>query len=328
MNFWRSTIAYMKKGNNIIVITGQTATGKTKLGLSLAKKLGGDIISADSRQAYRYLDVISGKDIEDSNFVEVKKQGIYTLGYYTIQGVRVWLYDMCTPKDYLSAYDWAVAARSIITRLQTEKRVPIIVGGSFHYIRTLLYGLSTTTEPDKDLRASLMHESASQLQQRLKELDEHAFNLLNQSDRWNPRRLIRRIEASVGTGGGTRFPGLIDAGTYSFTLIGVLYSDTEELHRRIDERVQARLDAGAVEEVTLLMHMGFRQEHYGMLKTIGYQQLMAYLKGALRLEEAIGQWKIKEYQYAKRQKTFITHDPGFVLTSPDKVTLDWVLNMV
>ncbi|MCR4326786.1 MAG: tRNA (adenosine(37)-N6)-dimethylallyltransferase MiaA [Candidatus Roizmanbacteria bacterium] len=318
----------MKNNNTIVVITGQTATGKTKLGLSLAKKMNGDIVSADSRQAYRYLDVISGKDIEDSNFVEVQKQGIYTLGYYTIQGVRVWLYDMCTPKDYLSAYDWAVAARSIITKMHKEKRVPIIVGGSFHYIRTLLYGLTATAEPDKELRMSLMHESASQLQQRLKELDEAALNALNQSDRWNPRRLIRRIEAAAATGGGAPFPGLIDAGIYRFICIGVLYGDTDELHQHIDERVQARLDQGALDEVNLLMHMGYRPEHYGMLKTIGYQQLMAYNKGALTLEEAIAQWKIKEYQYAKKQKTFITHDPSFVLTSPDKATLDWVMNMV
>ncbi|PJE63437.1 tRNA (adenosine(37)-N6)-dimethylallyltransferase MiaA [Candidatus Roizmanbacteria bacterium CG10_big_fil_rev_8_21_14_0_10_45_7] len=318
----------MKNSNTIVVITGQTATGKTKLGLSLAKEINGDIISADSRQAYRYLDVISGKDIEDSNFVEVKKQGIYSIGYYTIQGVRVWLYDMCTPKDYLSAYDWAVAARSIITQLHQEKRTPIIVGGAFHYIRTLLYGLTAIAEPDKELRTSLMHESASQLQQRLKELDETALNALNQSDRWNPRRLIRRIEAAAATGGGASFPGLIDTGIHTFTCIGLLYSDTDELEQHINERVQARLDGGALEEVDLLIHMGYRPEHYGMLKTIGYQQLMAYSKGTLTLEAAISQWKVKEYQYAKRQKTFITHDPSFILTSPDTATLDWVMNVV
>jgi len=279
---------------NLIVITGQTATGKTKLALELAKKIppagGGELINFDSRQIYKYLDIITGKDIAKN---------------------KIWLYDIVSPDQYFSSFDFVKLVTPIIADIKKRGKTPILVGGTYLYLKHLLYGIDDdNSPPDFKLRDRLNNKSVKELQNILTKLDVQSINRLNNSDLNNPRRLIRKIEIASNRKGTLLIGSVLkrtDPGIVPEIFIGLKYKDKGKLRQAIEKRVEGRLKNGAIEEVKKLLKMGYTENDPG-LKTIGYQQIIKYLDKELTKEKAIEDWINKEVQYAKRQYTFMKKD--------------------
>lgn len=278
----------------MIIITGQTATGKTKLALEFAQKYNGELINFDSRQIYKYLDIITGKDKE-----------LLTMKQWN--NVTIWLYDIVDPNQYFSSFDFVKQVTPIIEDIKKRGKTPILVGGTYLYLKHLLYGIDDNNSPPNfKLREKLNSKSVKELQDILKKLSLQSFNRLNNSDVNNPRRLIRKIE--IASSKGTLFirTDLIRTDLPK-TFIGLRYKDKSKLRQVIEKRVEERLENGAIDEVKKILKMGYKQNDSG-LKTIGYQQIIKYLKGELTKEKAVEEWINKEVQYAKRQVTFMKKD--------------------
>ena len=274
----------------LFVITGQTASGKTKLALKLKKQENGVLINCDSRQIYKHLDIITGKDIKD-----------------------ILLYDIVDPKYYFSSFDYAQTAIQQIKKVINDNKTPIIVGGTYLYIKHLLYNIETENiKPDWKLRKELNKYLLKDLQNKLKEINIKLFNNLNQSDRNNPRRLIRKIEIAKYE----KAIKLNKEGSFTYKpffknikieFIGLRFKKKQDLVSAIEKRVEKRLKQGAIKEVKELLNKGYSNKDPG-IQTIGYKQIIEYLKGNISKTNAIEQWILKEIQYAKRQYTFMKKD--------------------
>lgn len=299
----------------MIVITGQTATGKTNLALKLAAEKDGELINFDSRQVYKDLDIITGKDVpKNSNFILHGSKSGYNVGYHLLpyadkHKIKLWLYDIVNPDRYFSSYDFSTVAKDLIADIKGRKKLPILVGGSYFYLKHLLYGFGFEAPPDFNLREELNKESVAELQNILKKLGFDPIDKMNHSDRHNPRRLIRRIEILIGARNSKISPSQSQKtlSELSPTIIGLRYKNKENLIDAIKKRVRNRLDLGAIDEVNQLLKRGYKKTDPGM-KTIGYKQLMNFLEGSVTEEQAIKEWITAEVQYAKRQYTFMKKD--------------------
>ncbi|PJE62712.1 hypothetical protein COU88_03530 [Candidatus Roizmanbacteria bacterium CG10_big_fil_rev_8_21_14_0_10_39_6] len=308
----------------LLIITGQTATGKTKSALSLANTIGGEIVSADSRQSYTYLDIISGKDIAEDNFKQVTRVGNFTIGYYTVQNIRIWLYDVVDPKQYFSSYDWNMCAQKVLSILRKRKKIPIIVGGSYFYIKALIDGLTSTSAPNWQLRGELETMSVYDLQKKLHETQPAIYANMNSSDTYNKRRLIRKLEQTAITDQRTIVQPLKG---YRTQWVGLMHSTTNALQKAIEVRVDERMKQGALDEMSLLMNMGYTMSDPGM-QSIGYQQLASHISTDLSLNSALERWIMKERQYAKRQKTAMLKDTRVHIFSPQEMNHDALVGML
>jgi tRNA dimethylallyltransferase len=290
----------------MIIVTGQTATGKTKLALELAEKYNGELINFDSRQIYKYLNIITGKDLPKNSEA---KDGFYLIpNPYSRQPIKLWLYDVATPDQYFSSFDFVKLVTPIIEDIKKRGKTPILVGGTYLYLKNLLYGFDdNNVQPNFELRKKLDTKSVKELQDILKKLSLESFNRLNHSDVNNPRRLIRRIE--ITSTNSDQFQR-ISTNLNQFhvnSFIGLKYQDKSKLRQVIEKRVGERLENGAIDEVKNILKMGYKSTDPG-LKTIGYQQIIKYLNKELTKEKAIEDWINKEVQYAKRQLTFMKKD--------------------
>lgn len=337
------TVNLMNKKSKIIIITGQTSTGKTALALEYARKHDGEIINCDSRQIYKYLDIITGKDVEKvlkkQNFIVQKnREQKFDIGYYTLQTknyklpTKIWLYDIVKPDQYFSSFDYQQCALWVIRKILFEGRTPIIVGGTYLYIKHLLYEIETEhIAPDWKLRKELAGQSIQELQTTLKLLNPKMFQFLNNSEKNNPQRLIRRIEIIkyklsnqhiqppelnlLSKQSETekkiilplKLPLKLDIKNFEIDIIGLKFKNKEGLIKAIETRVEKRLKDGAVYEVKELLKKGYAENNPG-LKTIGYQQLLFHLRGGIDFNTAVQTWITKEVQYAKRQYTFMKKD--------------------
>ncbi len=208
--------------NKLLIICGPTATGKTALAASLAKELDGELVSADSRQVYRGMDITTGKDRPDA---------------------PIWLYDVVDPDEDFSVSHWVTLARDAIENIQSRNKLPIIVGGTGLYINALLYPMTTIDiPPDERLREKLKTLSVAELQQLT------TRGIMNDSDWQNPRRLIRKIEISESHVKHT------ESRAYDAYIIG-LTASMEELHKRIDMRMKKRLSQGMEAEASRLQKL-------------------------------------------------------------------------
>jgi len=271
----------------MIIITGQTATGKTELALEMAKKHNGELINFDSRQIYKYLDIITGKDIPKT---------------------KIWLYDIVKPDQYFSSFDFVKLVTPIITDIKNRNKTPILVGGTYLYLKHLLYGIDdNNSPPDFKLREKLNNKSVDYLQKVLIKLNKDIFENLNHSDQLNPRRLIRKIEIAKSAPIKTVLNKTVFIKSVPEIFIGLKYKDKTKLRQAIERRVTERLKNGAIDEVKKILKMGYKENDPG-LKTIGYQQIIKFLNKKITKEKAIEDWINKEVQYAKRQYAFMKKD--------------------
>jgi len=296
----------------MIIITGQTATGKTNLALNLAKQYHGEVINCDSRQIYKKLDLITGKDIDKKKdqFFLWKKVQDFDIGYYLKEGIRLWLYDIVYPNQYFSSFNFVLLVRDVIGEIKKQKKIPILVGGSYFYLKHLLYGFDYLVPPDFSLREKLDKLSVPVLQDILKKENIDFFNNLNESDRKNKRRLIRKIEIAQYLSKYKVNVQKKETVTSFFPIkefIGLSFASKDLLRKRIEARVRKRLAEGALEEVISLLKEGYKKDDYG-LRTIGYQQLIPVIFKEKDLSEAISEWIASEVSYAKRQYKFMKKD--------------------
>jgi len=296
----------------MIVITGQTSTGKTKLALDLAKKNNGEIINFDARQIYKKLDIITGKDInkKTEKFFLWKKIQNFDVGYFLKDSIKIWLYDIVFPNQYFSSFNYVSLCQQVIKKIEKEGKLPILVGGSYFYLKHLLYGFDYSVNPNFSLREKLEKLSVEELQNILKEEKRDFFNNLNESDLKNKRRLIRRIEIARYL---KKHPVDLEKKEKDYlfykvkNLIGLRFSDKNLLQKIIEKRVKKRLKMGALDEVFSLLKEGYQKDDYG-LKTIGYKELIPVVLEKKDLNEAIFKWILAEISYAKRQYTFMKKD--------------------
>lgn len=292
----------------LIIICGPTATGKTKLALRLAKKLAGEIVSADSRQVYKEFDIGTGKDIPPS--AKFTKSNLeYTNGYYNIGSVKLWGYDLASPNEDFSVSNYKKAAEEIIYNIYSRDKMPIMVGGTGLYIKAITQQLETINIPkNAKLRKSLDNKSASELFEILAVENPIKAASLNSSDKKNPRRLIRAIEVEKSNKVKTN----IDNSKIQFDKvlkIG-LTADKEILHQRIKNRVAKRINNGFEKEFALLTKK-YKLDSQAF-SSLGYRQWSEYYKSKISKDEAIKLWTKEEQKYAKRQITWFKKDKEII----------------
>lgn len=306
------------KSKKPLIICGPTATGKTSLGLRLAEKLNGEIISADSRQVYWGMDIGTGKDLPEEAKLKIQheKKVVNTENFKKIRPYRfgrmpVWLLDIVEPDEHFSVVDYMECAQGVVADLRQRNKLPVIVGGTGLYLKALSDGFdSAKVKPDWKLRQRLAPLSVAVLQLRLKKMAPERYRRMNESDRRNPRRLIRAIEKSLRSKGGkneTIAPVLEQA-----PLTIGLMAPRHLLNDRIEKRVETRVRQGLEAEIRSLLEKGYLWDNSVLGATLGYQQWQPFFKqkdlfGAEKkqLKKAIlDQWKKDERAYARRQMTW------------------------
>lgn len=318
--------------DRIIVICGPTATGKTELALKMARKFNGEIISADSRQIYRGMDIGTGKDLpENSQFNPLAslrarlqnsilpirqtpgrqvKNKKYRVGYYLFEQIPVWLLDVVEPDQKFSVAQYFDITRVVIKDVWQRNKIPFLVGGTGFYIRAVIDGIETLgILPNWDLRQKLSDYSVNQLSNLLKELNLEKWESMTISDIKNPRRLIRAIEITM-TGGKQKIKS---AGQSSLSnnlnplFIG-LTVPYKLVYQRIDKRVDERIKKGVLNEVKSLLAKGYS---WGLpsMTAMGYREFREFFDKGADFEKVIQRWKWNEHQYARRQMTWFKKDP-------------------
>ena len=283
-------------GARLLAIVGPTATGKTEVGLLLAGRLDGEIVSADSMQVYRGMDIGTAKPT-----VAQRAQ------------VPHHLIDVLEPGESFSVSDYRARADAALADIWHRGRQPILVGGSGLYVRAVLQEMDfSDVPPNPELRQELereAHERGSQvLHRRLAHVDPAAAARLHPND---TKRIIRALEVVAGGGKPAPSLGSVDQGRaarYNTRQFGLSLS-REELYHRIDERVDRMIAAGLVQEVQALLERGC-DESLTSMKGVGYAQLLPHVRGEISLEEAIRRLKRDTRRFAKRQFTWFRADSG------------------
>lgn len=284
----------------LLVICGPTATGKTGLALRLAKKFNGEVVSADSRQVYKLMNIGTGKDLPSG---ASPSRGLFSLApSYEIEGVKVWGYDIISPGKDFSVAQYVKFARKIIRNILSRRKLPILTGGTGLYIDGVIDGIETISVPkNKELRERLEERSAEDLFEQLAQIDPIKAASMNTSDKKNPRRLIRAIEI-VQWGIKGKKMKKIESFKKDSLFIGVKV-EKKKLEEYIDKRVMDRVRAGIEDEIKKLMKKKIAWDDQSM-NTLGYKEWQGYFEGKKKKEEVIRDWELDEKRYAKRQMTW------------------------
>ena len=283
-------------GRPLIAIVGPTAVGKTALALHLADQLPVEVVSADSRQIYCYMDIGTAKPTAQDR-----------------QRVRHHLVDIAEPDQPLTLAQYQELAYTAIDDIQHRGRIPLLVGGTGLYVRAVLEGLNIPrVEPDPDLREQLYAEADARgyeaLHGRLSELDPVAAEGI---DARNVRRVVRALEVCYRLG--KPISSLQNASPPPYRVLRIgLTMPRALLYQRIDARVERMLAAGLVEEVRSLVERGFRHELPAM-SGLGYRQIGMYLRGEVSLEDAVALIKRHTRRFVRQQANwFRADDPRIV----------------
>lgn len=276
----------MKK-NKVIAVVGATASGKSAYAIDLALKIGGEIVSADSRLVYRGLDIGTAKPTKEEQAL-----------------VPHHMIDIVEPEVDYSVGLYAKDAKKCIEDIIKRHKIPIVVGGTGLYYRILLenYNLPDT-KPDYELRKSLEELSFSELYSMLYQLDPDAAKLVNENDK---RRAIRFIEVIKQNGSPLSEARGFKDPEYDVEWIGLNFP-REELYERINKRVDLMIEQGLVDETKQLLAKHGRISN--ITDTIGYREMLLYIDGILTLQEAIEKLKQNTRNYAKRQLTWFRKNP-------------------
>lgn len=279
----------------LIVIVGPTAVGKTRLALRLAQELGGEVISADSRQVYRGLDIGTAKPTPEQR-----------------RRVPHHLIDVIAPDEAFTLAQYQELAYDAIGDVLARGKPPFLVGGTGQYVRAVVEGWGIPrVPPNEELRAELYRqaevEGEATLHARLREVDPAAAQRI---DPRNVRRVIRALEVYLETGHPISELQRKKPPPYRILQIG-LTLDRQELYRRIDERVDRMIEEGLVEEVRGLVERGYGYDLPSM-SGLGYQQIGLYLRGQVSLEEAIQLIKRHTRRFVRHQYNWFRLDDAAI----------------
>ena len=268
----------------VLIISGPTATGKTSLAVKIAQKFTGELISADSRQIYQGMDIGTGKDHPRS--------------------IPVHLTDIITPDQSFSSTQFCRLAKAKIKQIHQKGKLPIIVGGTGYYISSLIHPpASSKIRPRPLLRKILTPLPVSILQFIHRIINRRQFNRLNNSEKYNPHRLIRKLEIKFARQQKT--PRTTD---YDYLHICLL-APIKTIYGRIDQRVRVRLDQGLLTEIATLL----KKYHWSCpgLNTLAYKEFRPYFARQTNqnLQLSIKKWRYHEHSYARRQLTWFKKTP-------------------
>lgn len=272
--------------NKILVVCGPTATGKTELALKLSKIFNGVLISADSRQVYKGMDIGTGKDIDRVGEI---------LGY-----------DLALPKENFSVSQYLKFVKSVIPNIWKLGKLPILVGGTGLYIKAVTDGIDTADIPrNEKLRENLEKKDVAELFEILAADDPVRAAQMNTSDNKNPRRLIRAIEVALNSLDSKKIPK--STGVKADVLFVGLSPKKEILNDRIAKRVETRIENGLEWEIDSLLKQGVTWEMQSM-QSLGYRQFKDYFVEGKSIDEVIAEWTKEEQKYAKRQMVWFGKD--------------------
>jgi len=279
----------------LIILTGPTAVGKTKLSIALAKAVNGEIISADSMQVYKRMTIGTAKILPEE-----------------MQGIPHHLIDILDPSEEFNVVLFAKLAKEAINACYANGKIPILVGGTGFYIQAVLYDIDfTENDDDKSYREELeriaLEEGAEVLHKRLQEVDEKAAEEIHPN---NVKRVIRALEFFEKSGGQKISDHNEEQkqkeSPYNFAYF-VLNDDRALVYERIDMRVDIMLEQGLIEEVKALLDEGVSPSTVSM-QGLGYKEIVAYLKDECTLEEAVYVLKRDTRHFAKRQITWFKRE--------------------
>lgn len=275
--------------NKVIAIVGPTASGKTKLAIEMAKELGTEIISADSRLVYKGFDIGTAKPTKEEQ-----------------QMVKHHMIDIVEPEYDFSVADFADEARKIISVLHAHSKVPIVAGGTGLYFRILLENYDMPRiEANPQLRADLEKLSNEELFAKLKEVDSISAEKIHQNNRV---RVIRALEVSLLAGKPFSSIKGIKNNEYEVEWVFPEIESREALYDRINKRVDAMIDEGLIEETKDLLAKHGRIKN--LVNTIGYQEIIEFLDNEISLDDAVEKIKQNTRRYAKRQLTWFRRNPN------------------
>ncbi|MEE1017729.1 MAG: tRNA (adenosine(37)-N6)-dimethylallyltransferase MiaA [Ruminococcus sp.] len=288
----------------LITVVGPTASGKTRLGVELAKRYGGEVISADSMQIYKGMQIATAKPTVEE-----------------MQGIPHHLMDFLEPNQTYSVAMFVDDAKKCIEDISSRGKIPVIVGGTGLYVDSLLNNISfhesqRDTELSEKLRELYYTEGVDYLLDMLRKFDGESAERLETEK--NPKRIIRAIEFYKTTGitiTKQNKKSKNEESPYSAIKLGLNFEDRQKLYDRINERVDLMVEAGLVLEAKRVFNS---ELSFTSVKAIGYKELFPYLKGELPLEECIEKLKQETRRYAKRQITWFKRDKEINWLYPDK----------
>ena len=291
-----------------IVLAGPTGVGKTDLSLKLAKILDADIISCDSAQVYKEMNIGTAK-IKESE----------------MNGIKHYMLDVLEPIEKYSVGEYQRAVDKILAQKEKEGRAVILTGGTGLYINSVVNGLSSLPESEPKLRDELMALSVDELYEKLLELDPEAAEKIHKN---NKKRVERAVEVCLITG--KKFSVLskenVKNNNYDFLKV-CLTRDREILYERIDKRVDIMMSEGLLDEVTAL-YKKYGGEILRKINIIGYTQIIDYLEGRISLETAVDFIKRDSRHYAKRQMTWFNNDSGYLWFDLEKQSENEILKAI
>lgn len=283
----------MKK-KPIIILTGPTAVGKTKASIGLAKSIGGEIISADSMQVYRKMDIGSAKIHPEE-----------------MEGIRHYLINVLDPAEEFNVVLFQQMAKQAMDKIYANGHIPIVVGGTGFYIQALLYDIDfTQEEDDKGIRAELetiaKEKGAEYLHHMLQEIDAKSAETIHAN---NVKRVVRAIEYYRQTGQPISEHNEKERqkeSPYNFAYF-VLLDERQRLYERIEKRIDLMMEEGLLNEVKTLYEEGYTRDMVSM-QGLGYKEILDYLDGKMTLDEAIYILKRDTRHFAKRQITWFKRE--------------------
>ena len=288
----------------LVILTGPTAVGKTKLSIELAKRIGGEIISADSAQVYKHMDIGSAK-------ITTKE----------MENIPHYLIDELEPKEEFNVVVFQQKAKQYMENIYSKGKIPILVGGTGFYIQAVLYDINFSVDDDNhQIRASL--EKLGQemgplyLHEELRKVDPASADAIHAN---NMKRVIRALEYYQLTGqkiSEHNEEQRLNTSPYDFSYF-VLNDHRNLLYERIDQRVDEMVVNGLIEEVKGLKSMGYDRSYVSM-QALGYKEIFRYLEGEISLEEAIYIIKRDTRHFAKRQITWFKREKEVIwVNKPD-----------
>lgn len=300
----------------LIIIAGPTASGKTKVSIELAKRINGEIISGDSMQVYKYMDIGTAKPTQEE-----------------MEGIFHYLIDEIDPKEVFSVAIFQKKAKEYIKKIDEKSKIPILTGGTGFYIQSVVYDINfMETNTDFEYRNTLQELATKKgnqyIHDMLAKIDPDSALTIHPN---NTKRIIRALEYYNQTNEPISKHNAEERTRKSpyHTAFFSLTMDRELLYSRIDKRVDAMIKAGLVEEVKDLLNRGYSKDLVSM-QGLGYKEIVGYLEGKFTIEEAIYTLKRDTRRFAKRQLTWFSHreDPCWINVEDLNFDMDKIVTKI